>query len=97
MGALHEGHAALVRAARAASDFVVMLAQKYKRVDWVLTNAPITLVSVTIKVAGKKTPAWRTSRITTHPGEYGGPESVFQGEGLLFQPEGSDVLAYVLK
>jgi hypothetical protein len=96
LGGAFEGDKPTSRAERAASDFVVMLADKYKRVDWVLTNAPVTVAPVTIKVAGKKTAAWSTSRITTHPGEYGGPESVFQGEGLLFQPEGSDVLAYVL-
>jgi hypothetical protein len=96
LGSAVEGDKPTSRAERAASDFVVMLAEHYKRVDWVLTNAPITIAPVTIKVAGKKAAAWRTSRIVTHPGEYGGPESVFHGEGLLFQPEGTEVLVYVI-
>lgn len=95
LGPALDGDAPGARAARAASDFAAMLPQKYARVDWTLTSAPVTLAPATLKVDGHKTSGWRTARYTTRPGEYGGPESVFTGECVLFQPEGADVLCYV--
>lgn len=95
LGAALPGDAPTDRASRAASDFVVTLAQKYRRLDWVLVGGPVALAPAKVRLGSRTVAGWRTARTSTHPGEYGGPHSVFAGEGLLFQPPGTDVLAYV--
>lgn len=95
LGPALDGDAPDARASRAAADFAAMLAQKYARVDWTLTSAPVTLAPATLKVDGKKVPGWRTARYTSKPREFAGPDSVFVGECVLLHPEGTDVLVYV--
>lgn len=95
LGSSEAGGDAKERAASAAADFSAMLAEKYQRIDWILKGGPPALRPVSVKLNGKKTSAWRTEHYRTQPRDYAGPDSTFTGECLLFQPEGTDVLAYV--
>jgi hypothetical protein len=96
LAAATEGEAPAARLERAVRAFVADLNVKYGGVDFEILSGPVTVAPATIKVSGKKTSVWRTARYETRPSvPYGGPESVLVGECILFQPEGTDVLAYV--
>jgi hypothetical protein len=92
-----DGETAPARAERTARGFVDGLGMRYERVEWRLAPGKIALNVVNIKIGGKKTSVWRTAPYSTEPaGEYGGPRSTFTGQCVLFQPEGTDRLAYVV-
>jgi hypothetical protein len=87
------------RTQNGASDFAVGLAKAYDAVDWELFSGPVAVAPANIKVDGKKTPAWRTKRYSTRPKDYGGPDSVFTCECVMFVPlgqaAGAEQLVYV--
>ncbi len=87
------------RTQNGASDFAVGLAKAYDAVDWELFSGPVAVAPASIKVDGKKVAGWRTKRYSSRPKDYGGPDSVFAGECLLFvppgQPAGAEQLVYL--
>ena len=87
------------RAQNAASDFAVGLAKAYGGVDWELFSGPVAVAPAHVKVDAKKVAGWRTKRYSSRPKDYGGPDSVFSGECMLFvppgQPAGAEQLAYL--
>ncbi len=87
------------RTENGASDFAVGLAKAYDAVDWEVFSGPVGVAPTSLKVDGKKVAGWRTKRYSSRPKDYGGPDSVFAGECLLFvppgQPAGSEQLAYI--
>lgn len=91
-----EGESDKARLERGARAFVDTLAAKYRAVEFLLTSPGVPLAPESLRVGGKKVPAWRAGPYATKPaGEYGGPRSVFSGTCVLFQPEGLDVLVYL--
>lgn len=93
--AAQSGDAAKDRAARTAAAFAGTLPAKYTAVEWTVVGGAPELSPASIKVGAKKVAGWRTARYRTRPNDYRGPESEFVGECVLFQPAGTELLAYV--
>lgn len=98
LGAAYEDDGPDARAARAAADFVTALAPAYEKVNFRLVGGPVAVKQGTHKIRGKKQTVWRAGPYATQPGGEGvrGPDAPFAGECLLFQPAGTEVLAYVV-
>lgn len=101
-----EGPAA-TRAHHTALDFAATLPDHYAKDDWAIASGPVTVAPVAFKVGTEKSgtekggatkvAAWRSKRYTVKPsGPYGGPESVFTGECLLFHLPDTDRIVYAV-
>ncbi|MGE0192455.1 MAG: hypothetical protein AB7T63_10485 [Planctomycetota bacterium] len=82
------------RAQRAATDFARTLGASYQRVGWTISSGDVALMPASFKLMGKQVAGWRTKDYVSRPEDYQGPESVFQGACVLFQPPGAEVLCY---
>lgn len=91
-----EGPAA-TRAHHTALDFVATLPDHYATDDWAISSGPVTAAPVAFKVGATKVAAWRSKRYTVRPsGPYGGPDSTFTGECLLFHLPDTDRVVYAV-
>lgn len=82
------------RVARAAAGFARDLGTAYGRVGWTITSGAVTLSPVTLRLMGRSVQGYRSQEYVSRPNDYQGPESVFRGACVLFQPPGLDVLCY---
>jgi hypothetical protein len=90
----------LDRAARAAADFVAGFRDRYSKLEiirLVSDPAAITLSKTTVKVDGKPTMVWRTSKYQTTLTEGGNkPGAPLTSEGILLPDALSESLCYVI-
>ncbi len=88
------------RAARAAATFITGFRERYAKLELVrLITEPseITLTKTTLKVDGKPTPVWRTSRYRTSLTESGNkPGAPLTSEGVLVPDAATESICYVI-